>query len=853
MRQLSREVYAYSKLTDFPNSFFYDKLQQYPQIAVTTDLRKAMHWHFIDYNVKDFRQVLDVIVPNWTTDQTKFQESVILSEFLRECIDNEDDQQVKDWLSGCKKNTNSILSSIILLEEANVSPSEMAFSKDKNVDLLIKAWNYLAEKEFSIKDFRDKINTFDKPEVCKKVLSELFNVDSIDTIVLHGFYYFTPIQERVIRSIEKAGIKVIYLIQYDERYPYVHEIWKQTYHTQYGFEAKEDWEVFEGTDKNVFGELFEGRTCKPTNNIKIRRYASVIEYVNGMRNAKKDKYSIYAADYNQANKILKEFFPEEYGERKLLSYPIGQFIYELNNMWDDDAHDIILTEDALMACFSSGWIAYHGKSAKNYMQDMKYILPYFHGCETINQWKERIKYLEQIHDDVIEPFTEYKKTGDRWQAVAGNPFLNFSIFAVPKERLTDILRMIEQLLDMAKSLFITDKAVTIQTHIQRLESILSRNEKSEEMYQEERGIVQEIFDKLNAPSNFTAMCFPGDIAMALGMYLDGSFEDEERRSRGAGMVYPLYQIDAAGVKNGSKVHICLCDVDRMPGKCKEYIWPLSETLIKKCYNNTKNDLLKILMHVMDSTPISNRYFFYSALTNADVTISWIDQMNGKPLAPSPYIRLLEKIAGIKVKKPSKWDVSKERVEQTPLAEPIFEHYVRVREDAPREVMMDYALCPMRYLLGYVLEQYPTYQTTFLQNYSINGLVAAVYFLMRDQGCSPEDVYNEVIKLFPHLRRVEKRQILDYLSIGKDRDNPDYNERSEMNDMYYTDERLKIKYPNKELRKVVDELYGMLLSPDGTTGMNVHKPARYMNACVFCQHEEYCKNAVHALDQEAYYD
>ena len=168
-------------------------------------------------------------------------------------------------------------------------------------------------------------------------------------------------------------------------------------------------------------------------------------------------------------------------------------------------------------------------------------------------------------------------------------------------------------------------------------------------------------------------------------------------------------------------------------------------------------------------------------------------------------------------------------------------------------MMDYAICPMRYLLGSVLEQYPSYQTVFLQNYAINGLVSAIYYLMKDQGCTPESVYQEVIALFPHLRYAEKRQILDYLAIGKDKKNPDYNQRSEMNDVYYTDERLKVKYPNKDFRKFADELYAMLLSPDGTTGMNVHKPALVKHACVFCQHEEYCRNAVHALDQEAYYD
>ena len=56
-----------------------------------------------------------------------------------------------------------------------------------------------------------------------------------------------------------------------------------------------------------------------------------------------------------------------------------------------------------------------------------------------------------------------------------------------------------------------------------------------------------------------------------------------------------------------KVHVCLCDVNNMPGGKKEYIWPLTSRHIKDCYKRTGNPLIVNLRHVMENTYICNRW------------------------------------------------------------------------------------------------------------------------------------------------------------------------------------------------------------------------------------------------------
>ena len=49
-------------------------------------------------------------------------------------------------------------------------------------------------------------------------------------------------------------------------------------------------------------------------------------------------------------------------------------------------------------------------------------------------------------------------------------------------------------------------------------------------------------------------------------------------------------------------------------------------------------------------------------------------------------------------------------------------------------------------------------------------------------------------------------------------------------------------------------YGKLYTPDGRKGMDLYESMEEKpDACIFCQHASYCRNALYAGDQENYYD
>lgn len=892
-----REIYTYTDIRKIRQASFYEIINQYPQLVVSTDLRKGLNGFkqvssFGGHNdiqhvqglmaqdeviIHDFKGFSDELIPKWTADATKFRETIILSDYFRRRIAKEgDDRRIRNWLVACRKNIHSILSSIILLEECGISPEEIDGSKDKTLALFVDAWNYLVKndvpnpdsQDMTIKIFRSKMDDLKHEEAWRGPFNRLYG-GKPRKIVIHGFYYFTPLQERFLELLENQGIELIMLFPYDERYPFAYEIWEQTYSEKYGYPPKSEWHMEKANDIEPYGVIFEGERAEVSNSLSIKKYDSIIEFADDVKRIKGSGYTMYSTNHLTANAILKDFYPEEYGERKLLSYPIGQFVNTLNHMWDEERQTIIMDEDSLLECFASGWLMVDNISGKQYIQDLTYMMPFFGGCETVVEWEQRVLQLELIQQNILNSFYEDLDADPavaRWQQVMGNPLNQFSPFSVEPETMHIILKLIKQLLNMAKELYGNNEPVRVKEHMNKLDYILKSYQISGDLYDEELQLVNEIFERLDDPQNSTAKGYPSDIAAALNVYLTGRFDESEIQLNKVGLVYPMYQIDAAGIKNGGKVHICFCDIESMPGKKKQYVWPLTSSLIKIIWEQRQVDnrrYIENMMHVMEDSAVCNRYFIYSAIKNKNVELSYITNMRGEPMTPSPYIIMLEEALEIDSKKAWKNHfITFGSVDNAEYAESRIKEYDRSRIPGmvPREAKMDYAVCPMKYVLSYVVEKHPTYSAVFHQNYAINGLISAIYSLTKDEGVSQNDIYENIIELFPNMRSIEKRQIKDYIYYEDRYEDMDFGHLTKKGEKYYTDERLKVFYPNRKVREAAIKQHGLLSSPDGRKGLNLYETSDIEDACIYCPHEEHCRNARFAVDgaigkkeQEAYYD
>lgn len=858
---MSRIIYTYTDLEHISDSSFYSEIKNLPQITVTTDLRKGINWYprthsgkrLFDSHVRDFAELFEEICPQWNHTTEIFAQTVTLAAFFRECIDNSNDESTRKYYRGFKRNCGLLVKSINSMEEACVSYEDIRNASDSNRDILTmcNAWEYLYEENRSIYEMHNAIASLTDKGKIKRLLNKLFGGFDGSKIVIHGFYYISSLQERVFKALENAGYTLIFLFPYHTNYPMSMEPWDRAYTEIRGYPKKDSWVMGGSPIYNAGGELLEGRiSSKVASNIAVRSYRNVIEFAQAMKQIK-EIGEIYSSNATQANQILKEIYPERYGERRLLSYPVGQFMVSLHSMWDEEKATIIISPELLKECFASGWISTEGISSAEYLRDLDLILPYFEDCRSYETWENRINHLRLVYENALQPF--YDNIAEiedvRVAETAGNPLLRFGMFSVEPSRLFDILDIISKQISMAKELFYNTRDTSIASHMTKLERMLSAEINLTDKTDAEIMVVTDLMDAVSSLKRKKINCYVDDIVTAMRIYLN-KHDDEESNSEQIGMVYPLSQIDAAPIKHGCKIHICMCDMANMPGTTKNYTWPLNKQTVDTCLKNTNNSLLSLIVENHELAAVYNRYYFFSACNNSDLEFSWIEQINQKRNPASPYISLLTN-EGIAIESMLPGKLSREAVEQQPIATSILENSKGIfynPEKDIKDMKMEYAVCPMRYLYGFVLDVYPKFSNTFQHSRAIGGLISALTSVMKEEHLSKSEIINEVFALFPNLRNIEKQQIIDYLGMLS----PAVALPDEYAEFEFTAERFNVIYPDKDLRESARLKYSELGSQLARDGINLYEPTDIKKACMFCPHEAYCPNCIYALDQEDYY-
>lgn len=859
---MSRMIYTYTDLERISESPFYSEIKALPQITVTTDLRKGINWYpkthsgkrLFYSHARDFGEVFDEICPEWNTTTEIFAQTVTLAEFFRERISNSADEATQKYYRGFKRNCGLLVKAINGMEEACVSCEDVRNAADTNRDVLTMcdAWEYLYEENRSIYEMHYAIERLSEKGRIKRLLDKLFGNFAGNKIVIHGFYYISSLQERIFAALEKAGYTLIFLFPYHNNYPVAMEPWDKAYVEYRGYPGKDSWVMSGSPIYNIGGELLEGRmSSKVSANIQVMSYRNVIEFAQAMKQVKENG-EIYSSNATQANQILKEIYPERFGERRLLSYPVGQFLVSLHSMWDEEAATIILSPELLKECFASGWISTGGVSSIEYLRDLDLILPYFEDCHSYLDWESRIDHLRLVYENALQPF--YDNVAEienvRVAETAGNPLLKFGMFSIEPSRLFDILDIIAKQISMAKELFYETKDTSIASHMSKLEKMLSMEIDLSGKTDEEIVVVTDLMGAVSSLKRKKIDCYVDDIVTAMRIYLNRQ-DDEETPSEQIGMVYPLSQIDAAPIKHGSKIHICMCDMANMPGTVKSYTWPLNKRTVELCLQRTQNPLLGLIVENHELAAVYNRYYFFSACNNSDLEFSWIEQINQKRNPPSPYISLLAS-EGVQIKSLLLEKLSREAVSQEPIASETIENseptYYNPEQDM-KDMKMEYAVCPMRYLYGFVLDAHPKFSNTFQHSRAIGGLITALTNIMREERLSKAKIADEVFALFPNLRNVEKQQIIDYLGLLS----PAVALPDEYAEYEFTSERFNVVYPDEDLRESARLKYSELGSQLARQGINLYEPTDVKKACMFCPHEAYCRNCIYAVDQGDYYD
>jgi hypothetical protein len=879
---MSKEVYTYKRIRDLPQLDYWNEIKEYPQITVSWGLKRALKSsnHTTGraegilkkdprFNAVSFKMLQEYILPNWTTQEARYGLFAMLSAYITGMIrkQNEASEDVRKLLKGCKNNRTQILYGIELLEEANVNRS--CFDQDLSIisemTVFLRCWDYISQNTHYIKDFREAMNNLAKRSTWNDILSGLFGIDSpenVEKIVFHGFYYFTPLQRWIVDLAEKAGFGIVFLFPYDQRYKYVYETWKHTYS---GMEAldPESWRMEATGPEDLYADIFSGRNGEPGNTIKIHEYRSIVDFSKRVAAQKNVGVGIFSPTVKVINDSLMVMIPEEYGKRKLLSYPVGKFLLMLCNMWDEVSNGVVADEKCIFECFASGWLNDGDHKGQNYLYEINQIMPFFRDCTGIDQWKKRIDDLEQVYQSIIpEMQATYDKNeaAKRWQAYIGNPLSCFSQFSLKPERVSVIIGLMRKLFGLAEELFESSVQVPVKEFVNQLLMVLDGCRVSEDVYLEEQKIANEILGRLANDKSANIKVYPYDAAAALGLYLNDDFSDEDVL-REKSIVKNLFDVDTADITHSGKVHLCMCDSEHMPGGKKQYPWPFSRAIIYDLIDRHKCYLLKYMVNTIEKGFIANRYFFYAALQNKDVELSWIHELGNKQYIHSCYLDLVNMTLGIKIPTAKGIYMDKEHVaDVVPAADKVAPFKINFySEQIPKEAKMDYVICPIKYVYNHVLDCRPSFNNEFHQSYIINALAKAISSLC---GTGSSETIESMLSLFPQLSESAKSQIIAYVSGQDEFQDNTFAGMTKVGNKYFTEERLKAYFSDKPVRDEAIKKYGEYKPPEQPEKIDFNQSANggenediysRSNPCLFCQFQEHCRNSIFISDVETLYD
>lgn len=841
-----RTVCTYTDLRSLDEAPCFEQICSLPMITTSSELSSLIHSSFgarMKYKPIGFRKLMLAVSPRWDTESDWGNMMSLASEYFRERMAGTEDGDELDWLSRCSINKKDLISNVVLLAEAGVQPGDVG-CEDKDVRLLVDLWTYILDNSTTIREMNAGIESMHDARNAESVMSRLFGNPG-KTLVLHGFYFITPLQERLFSALESCGYHMIMLIHFNRKYPYANAIWRSSMSETGKYAPIEDWVVQESESVNGLGEIFEGNRSADLSGVKINAQDTVLDFIRDVGNSRKSGYCIYSADDRGANDLIRDYFLEEYDDLIFMTHPLGQFIRTVYSLHVDADKGPLIDADDVQDCFSTGWASFEGHDSRDYVNAFRHISSYFQGCGAISEWESRLDDLLDVYSDVLSKFG-MAGPQDRWSRLMSNPMSAVGPFSVGIGKVQTMSLLLKHLMDIIKLVYGSSSKVTIKEHLENLKSAMGPALTGNPGLEDDYSHFDIIINRLSGDTNRFLPC---DMRDAIASFLDESTDEYEgHKSESSRLVKSLRRMEAVRLMPGGKVHIVLSDIDRLPGGKREYVWPLTEDVIDSVRKSGSENsrFLDNLEHIMQSTPLVNRYLTYAAFDNESVVLSWVRNLDAKCMQPSPFIKLLACIG--------KLGITEVRDDMGMAGHPddagsSYTRYQGFDITSPQysmadEAKMDYALCPLRYLYGYVLQDHPMYDSPFHIQFVASNAIGAFRSLCPD--IEPHEIERAVLSLFPNMTDIEKKQARDYVYSG------DAGLFTTYMGHEYTKERYRIDFPNYGLLDDARHAFGALYTRNGRRGLRLDRPTEFKGACMYCAHSAYCRRAVHSIDQDDHY-
>lgn len=498
-------------------------------------------------------------------------------------------------------NREEVFESIRVMFELNINIDEIIFDKLTPeqkfiVEVFKKILSSEKKKDFCLKDDfcgADIDTAIDRAMQRARKDLDCTGVNK-DCVVIHGVHQFSPIMLRAIEKMAEAK-KVILLFNYQPQYKNIYQTWIDIYSafdcpisdsTTAEFRPNLSFPIsYEGNVlADNIGKLINGQMASVSSDsdIEILEFDNMTEfagYVADVFNAaekadpdnpmKQMREQIYAAN-SSVNDILKIYFPEQFGERQFLDYPLGHFFLAVANMWNPVNNKMSITDiNDVKECLEAGILK------EDYLGELATILgkmsAMFEGSSSIDEMLDRLKRLRKSKRHLTDTAKkEYVR--------------HISYYQVSKQDVEKLENALNELEDLAAFFYedFENKSNNFRDFYKRLkiylqEEVLDTQDLSEEF----SDIIRRVLDRLEAVENIDASASFECLKATMSIYL----VQETKPGKSANWIVRNFeQIDGDIMRSlDEQVHgkpvvvhfACLTDEDMDSVSKSIYSWPLN--------------------------------------------------------------------------------------------------------------------------------------------------------------------------------------------------------------------------------------------------------------------------------------
>ena len=733
---MSIVIYTYSDPYRLKEEPYWDEIKACPYFCAAQTLVNGLKYlyreDFVQGRVTTVKNFLEELFPHWQSAACRIKQHAAIDRAIAEGVSSglgaEEQEKVRAALLW---NREEVMESIRVMFELGVDVEEIrADMLTPAQKVIVALFKRLSAEEGQGFAFPSDVDETGVDEALLRTMREASHQKldcsriPLDRIVIHGVHQFTPIMLRAIETVAEHK-KVILLFHYQQQYQNIYQTWVDIYTSfdcpMTNFGGKEFRPSLQHPISYIgnlladkIGRLVDGNVVDvlQDSDFEIIEFDNMTEFAgyaaDVFENAAKSnpanpmammQEQIYAAD-SSVNEILKIYFPEQFGERQFLNYPLGRFFLAIANMWDiADNTTVIRDVQDIRECLAAGILKeeYPGQLSTIWGR----TAALFEGCTSIKEMLSRLSRLRKNKRYLTD-------------AVKKEYVRHISYYNVSRDEIAKLEKALTELTELAAYFYedFEKQPHNFRSFYKKLKAYLQSDVlDAHDLGEELDDILRRVLDRLEEVENIEESASFACLKATMSIYL----AQEAKRGKSAQWIVRNFeQIDGDILRSlNEKVHgepavyhfACLTDEEIDAVGRSDFPWPLTDTFFEAAQEPVD---WKHQVYVKARKEYKNykRYalLYGLAFNRAKFKLSYVKRDGDKEREPYHLLKIL----GVKKctyedsrKRPWLEDVSKIQAAGVPLKK--YDEYDYFR----------YKICRYKFLLESIIEGTTVYKEPFL--------------------------------------------------------------------------------------------------------------------------------------------